>query len=123
MIGPTGSVRRTVLVDCGADDIVFPMSFAAQIGIDLSSAPQLHAQGVGSLPTPVSFAPVILLLTDSIETHRWRAVVGFTTAPLRLSLFGMAGGIQHFRTTIDYARCELEMHPLPSLPVTQDRVP
>lgn len=124
VIGPNGQATPFVLADSGSDDIVFPLALALQLGISLSGAPQRQGSGVGgSQPVPVVYAPVILFLTDGIDAYRWRAVVGFTTAHLRFPLFGIAGGWEHFRTTVDVASREILMLPQPSLPTTQDPVP
>jgi hypothetical protein len=72
---------------------------------------------------PVYFAPVILVLTDSIDTYRWRAVVGFTSAFLKFPLFGIAAGLEFFRTTLDGFRKEVELIAQPNLPATQDASP
>jgi hypothetical protein len=102
---------------------VFPSALAQRIGVDLSQAPQRRSQGVGtSQPTPVLYAPVILVLSDSVQTVRWRATVGFVSAVLRFSLLGIAGGLQFFRTTLDDLH-EVELVPNASLPMTQDPVP
>jgi hypothetical protein len=124
VIGPQGQATTFVLVDSGADDVVFPMDLAPQIGVDLSAAVKRQAQGV-SAPQPASllFAPVLLELSDQNETYRWRAVVAFTQTPLRFSLFGVAGGIEHFLTTLDLGAREITLLPQPSLPVTQDPGP
>ena len=37
--------------------------------------------------------------------------------------FGIAGGIEHFRTTFDVPAHEIHLDPHPSLPATQDAVP
>jgi hypothetical protein len=124
VVGPQGQVTTFVLVDSGADDVVFPADLAPQIGVDLSAAVQRQAQGMGA-PQPASllFAPVLLELSDQNETSRWRAVVAFTQTPLRFSLFGVAGGIEHFLTTIDLGGREITLLPQPSLPATQDPRP
>jgi hypothetical protein len=70
----------------------------------------------------VAYAPVILLLSDSVQTVRWRATVGFVSVLLRFSLFGIAGGLQFFHTALNGVR-DLEMIPDVSLPLTQDPVP
>ncbi len=120
----TGDTAPNAILDSGADDVVFHLDVAAQLGIDLSQAPQLQAQGVGSgTPSCLLFAPVILELSDGSETCRWRAVVAFTAVRLRLPLFGIAGGIEHFRSTVDVAAREVVMIPQPSLPATQDTFP
>jgi hypothetical protein len=123
IIGPKSQETPFVLVDPGSDDIVFPMALAQRIGVDLSQAPQRHSQGVGtSQPVPVLYAAVILVLSDSVQTVRWRATVGFVSVVLRFSLFGIACGLQYFRTTLDGVR-EIELVPNASLPITQDPIP
>jgi hypothetical protein len=123
VIGPRSQETPLVLVDQGSDDIVFPSVLARRIGVNLSGAPQRQSQGVGtSKPVPISFAPVILILSDSVQMVRWRAIVGFVSVPLRFALFGIAGGLQFFRMTQDDLH-ELELVPLASLPVTTDLVP
>ena len=124
IIGPSGQLAREALSDSGSDDVVFPLDYAAHIGVDLSTALQGHAGGVGSTqPVAILFAPVILLLSDQTETCRWRAVVGFTQARLRLPLFGIAGGLEHFLTTLDVFNQQLILLPQPTLPATQDLMP
>ena len=66
---------------------------------------------------------MILLLDDGIERSRWRAVVGFTAAPLRFALLGIAGGVEYFRTTLDVENREILMLPNASIPTTQDATP
>jgi hypothetical protein len=124
VIGPTGQDRRGVLLDSGADDIAFPMVMATRIGVNLSSAPQRHLSGAGSgASVGLLYAPVILELTDGVETCRWRTIVGFAQAPLRISLFGIAGGLEHFLTTFNILGDQIIMVPQPTLPVMQDPRP
>jgi hypothetical protein len=123
VIGPARRWGQYVSVDSSADDVVFPLRIAALLGIDLSSAPQLRAGGVGGQSAPVYFAPVILEMTDYSDTYRWRVVIGFTSAFMKFPLFGIAGGLEFFRTTLDGFRKEVEIIAQPHLPVTQDAVP
>jgi hypothetical protein len=124
VVGPAGQGQYNILVDTGADDVVFPFDIADDIGVDLSVAPVRQAQGVGSAaPSVLVYAPVILKLQDSQETCRWRAVVAFTRAPMRLALLGIAGGLQYFRTILDLDAREVQLLPQPLLPRTQDTVP
>jgi hypothetical protein len=112
--GPRARQVRQILADTGADDVVFPDILASHLGIDLSLAtPGSSFVASGSQPIPVLFAPVVLTLDDGKESCRWRAVVGF--APLRSAygLFGIAGGLEHFRTTLDGGNHSLELVPLP----------
>ncbi|MCI0538969.1 MAG: retroviral-like aspartic protease family protein [Verrucomicrobiales bacterium] len=124
VIGPRGQEDPYALVDTGSDDVVFPMDLAHRLGVDLSQAPRRQSQGVGSAGgVPVLFAPVILCLSDSVQTVRWRATVGFTSASLRFCLFGIAGGLEFFQTILDVPQNILELHPNSLLPATQDAVP
>jgi hypothetical protein len=82
LIGPRAQLQSAVLLDSGADDIVFPTAVAARLGVNLSTALPGQAQGVGGQgPVGLLYAPLILLLSDQIETYRLRAVVAFTSPP------------------------------------------
>jgi hypothetical protein len=123
ILGPGGHCSRLFSVDSSADDIVMGISEAAILGIDLTNAPRITARGVGGQVSSVSFASVILELTDNIATCRWRAVIGFTHAFMQFPLFGFAGGLEFFRTTVDGFRHEVEMIAQPNLPSTQASAP
>jgi hypothetical protein len=123
ILGPKGQWNPHVSVDTSADDVVFRVATAARLGIDLSRAPQLRASGVGGQIAVVYYAPVILLLTDGEDAYRWRATVGFTSAFLKFPLFGIAGALEFFRTTLDGFRKQVELIAQPNLPTTQDAVP
>jgi hypothetical protein len=124
VVGPGGDTSDQVLVDPGADDVVFPLPLAATLGVNLSSAPQRQAGGVGApASAPLLYATVILELRTAAKACRWRAVVAFTPAWMRFSLFGIAGGLQYFRTTFDFEALELTLDPKPSLPTTTDPLP
>src|SRR5947209_19817350 len=78
VIGPTGQDSRPILLDSGADDVVFPMPVATRLGVQLAGAPHHLASGAGARsPVGLHFAPVILELTDGVDRYRWRAQVGF----------------------------------------------
>src|SRR5207237_10776198 len=106
------------------DAVTFPQAWAIRLGIDLATATPGSGHGIGAArPVPLLFAPAILQLSDQQETQRWRAVVGFTSAPLRFAILGIAGGLEHFLTTFDFASPELVMLALNTLPTTQDATP
>jgi hypothetical protein len=118
LIGPTSYFISDILVDSGADDIVFPRRLATRLGIDLTGAPQVQLTGVGSTrPALGFFAPIILELRAAHETYRWRAVAAFTPTPLRIPLLGIACGLEHFRTQLDFESRELILEPKPSLSI------
>ncbi len=124
VIGPSRQIVCDVLVDSGADDVVFPIGWVKRIGIDIHSI-QSRAIGAvaGLVTTPIYYARVILRLTDGADVRRWRAIVGFAQLVTPYGLFGIANGIEYFQTTFDFTRRRLEMMPQPQLPATLDSSP
>jgi hypothetical protein len=44
----------------------------------------------------MTYADVLLQLTDDVTTYRWPATLAFTQAPLKYSLLGIAGCLEYF---------------------------
>jgi aspartyl protease len=109
VLGPAGVKPETGLLDTGADDTVFPEDVARAIGVDLSTAPTgtFSAAGMGSFP--VRYAEVTLRIAGTGELREWKALVGFTAAPLRRPLLGFAGFLQFFTATFHGDREEVEL--------------
>jgi hypothetical protein len=108
-IGPGGTAVDDGLLDTGADDTIFSVRRAAQLGIDLTNAPLGEASGVGGVPVTVYLAEVKLRITDGLEQREWTARVGFTTAPLKRALLGIAGFLEFFNATFFGDREEVEL--------------
>ena len=100
VIGPKGDSRLFLrcLVDPGSDDTIFPLDLAALIGIQLGSLRKYSVRWRGQGYT-LKFAAVELELTDSTETWRWPTVIGFSDAPIRYPLLGIAGSLQFMNVT------------------------
>jgi hypothetical protein len=112
------------MVDTAADDVVFPMRFTTLLGANLDRSTQRHAASVGSRQlVGLMYAPMVMEVRDSLQVCRWRAVVAFTAGKMLFPLFGIAGGLQYFRTTFDVDGDEIILDPKPSLPATQATVP
>jgi len=109
VIGPSGTRIVQGLLDSGSDDTVFPDFVAAQVGIDLTGAPAGSASGVGMVSASVRYAEVSLRIANGGERREWRALVGFTSAPLKRSLLGFAGFLQFFTATFRGDREEVEL--------------
>jgi hypothetical protein len=77
----------------------------------------------GLLKTPILYANIILRLTHGNQVRRWRATVGFAPLAIPYGLFGIANGIEYFKTSFDFNNRRLEMLPQPHLPVTADPTP
>lgn len=111
-----------VLVDTGADDVIFRLEDARTIGLDLSGAPEIvHAVANGGKQR-VRFAEVELTLAATV-THfvRWRAVVGFADIPR--AVLGFRGGLEFFIFTSDATNMRFGLLPNLRMPVAEHRVP
>ena len=109
VIGPTGTSVFLARVDPGSDDTVFPETVAAQVGLDLSSAPVGTGSGVGGQRIRLRYAEVTLRITDGNEQREWLARVGFAPIRLRNPLLGIAGFLQFFNALFLGAGEELEL--------------
>lgn len=109
VLGPAGVKVETGLLDAGADDTVFPEDVARAIGLDLTTAPTGTFSGVGSGSIPLRYGEVSLRIAGPGEFREWKALVGFTAAPLRRPLLGFAGMMQFFTTTFHGDREEVEL--------------
>jgi hypothetical protein len=95
LFGPTGRRRffPRALLDPGADDTVFPLVIAGLIGVALrpDSGHVLRWRGQGHA---LRFGDVSIELSDGAEVWRWSAVIGWSPAPLRYPILGIAGCLQ-----------------------------
>jgi hypothetical protein len=114
LIGPSGTTLELAQLDSGADDCVFPIEFAEEIGIDLSNAPVGEAAGVGQQPVGLRFAQVTMRIANGGERCEWRAWIAFTDMPMKRPLLGFAGFLQFFTATFrgDQEAVELEVNSL-----------
>jgi hypothetical protein len=109
LFGPTMSRVSPALLDTGADDTVFPEALAAQLGLDLTTAPAGSATGVPASGVPLRYASVVLRLSDGRESRQWPAIVGFTPARIVFPMLGFAGCLQFFTSTFRGDQEEVEL--------------
>ncbi len=110
-----GLTRPQLALDCladsAADDTILPLRIAHRLGLDLSTAPVGSARSVGGAVQTYRYAPVLLRLSDGVETCEWQAVVGFLDLPMRQGLLGQAGFFQFFDVTFFGAAREFTVFP------------
>jgi hypothetical protein len=83
---------RLALVDTGSVVTVFPSGVAPLIGVVLGGRQQkLRWRGQSY---PIEFQTVELELAQGGTAWRWRALVGFSTAPLAYPLLGQQGCLE-----------------------------
>jgi hypothetical protein len=78
------TINAVALVDSGADDTVFPLSYAGRLGIDLSGLPATETAGVGS---------------EHNLTYRATVVVRKNNSALRISTIRVMGRDVRFDVT------------------------
>jgi hypothetical protein len=111
-----------LLVDTGADDVIFSASVAARVGIDLRRVPSLRHAGVTGRPFAVQYAEAELTVVAAVDHYvRWRATVGF--ADISRPVFGFAGGLQFFHASFDWAAGRFALVPRADLPAAGTAFP
>jgi hypothetical protein len=95
IFGASGLSRQftRAVADPAADDTVFPLDTAQQIGSVLRPDTGHRIRWRGQLH-PLRFGDVELVLEDGTGVWRWPAVVGFSPAQIRYPLLGTAGCLQ-----------------------------
>lgn len=95
IIGPSGQSRLFLraLLDPGSDDAIFPLDVATMINVSLRSDSKHSIRWRGQRHS-LEFGDVALELSDGASTWKWPAVVGFSSAPIRYPLLGLAGCLQ-----------------------------
>jgi hypothetical protein len=85
-------------LDPGSDDTIFPLDAADLIRARLRSAAK-HSVRWRGRRYALAFGDVQLELIGDAEIWRWPAVIGFSDAPIRYPLLGIAGCLQFFNAT------------------------
>ncbi len=114
---------RLALVDTGSVATVFPSDVAPLIGVVLGGRQQrLRWRGQSY---PIEFQPVELELEQGGTVWRWRALVGFSPAPLAYPLLGQQGCLEWMDAKFRGADhvVELETHRLFPGSVTEMSAP
>lgn len=95
IIGATGLSRQFIraILDPAADDTVFPLDTARQIGVVLRPDTGHRVRWRGQLH-PLRFGDLELVLEDGTAVWNWSATVGFSPAQIRYPLLGTAGCLQ-----------------------------
>jgi hypothetical protein len=117
--GPTGlseHFTRAVL-DSAADDTIFPLDTARQIGAVLRPDTGHRIRWRGQLH-PLRFGDVELVLGAGTGARRWPTIVGFSPAPIRYPLLGTGGCLQFMDARFRGADRIVELETNPTFPGT-----
>lgn len=113
VFGPRGDVWCRMLLDTGADECLFPLSFAPTLGLDHRLLPKSVTQGVGGR-VDVYYAAVRIGVPFSVpsgETDIFQVDVraGFT-AGINIGLLGQNGFFDQCVVVFDYPQDIFTIH-------------
>jgi hypothetical protein len=119
IFGPSGLSRQftRAVVDPAADDTVFPLDTARQIGAVLRPDTGHRVRWRGQLH-PLRFGDVELVLEDGTRIWRWPAVIGFSPAQIRYPILRTAGCLQFMDARFRGADRIAELETNPTFPGT-----
>ena len=110
------------LVDTGADNTVFPLSMARELGIVAHEGKGPGATAFGGQRIPLSYADVDLELFQEEITLRWQGRVQFFDFPEaepEALIVGHEGFLDFFTAIFDGEQTTLELQPNGGLPLTK----
>lgn len=117
--GPNGRLLLIrALVDSGADEVLLPDTLLPRLGFTPGSGVTRGTSGVGGR-TGTIYHPVRLELRAAPNDRLvWDATVGFANLPIHIALFGLAGGLEFFHTTVNVIDRQLTLFPHPMMPLS-----
>ena len=116
--GPTAGSAffPRALLDSGADDTLFPLDVAVQLGVSLLPVTG-HAMRWRGQQQPLRYGNVVLELADATgNLLRWPAVIAFTPVNIRYPLLGIAGGLEYLDARFLGKLREVELEPNDAFP-------
>jgi hypothetical protein len=102
--GPAGAAELLALVDTGADNSVFPLSIAHDLGIQTTPGRGPSATAFGGQQIALSFADVVLELSQDDAEFRWLGRLYFADFPdgtEKAVILGHEGFLDYFTATFD----------------------
>ncbi|MBA4063747.1 MAG: hypothetical protein C0501_08550 [Isosphaera sp.] len=116
--GPNGRLWPVRgLVDTGADEVLFPDYLLKGFGFAAGSGISRGTSGVGGR-SQVVYHPVRLEIRAAPNDRvAWNTTVGFTQLAHNVALFGVAGGLEFFHTTLNVIDNHLGLFPHPTVPL------
>ena len=117
--GPVGHVDVLALVDTGADNSIFPLSVATELGIEPTIGTGPGATAFGGQRIALSFADLVLELAQNGNVIRWRSRVYFADFPNdseKAVILGHEGFLDYFTATFIGEDCVLDLEPNASIP-------
>jgi hypothetical protein len=103
--GPVGPHLADGLLDCAADRVLLSPTVATRAGIDVAALEdEVTILSASLQPVACRQTRVLLELRRNSRRYCWQAEVAVATQPIHLSLWGLKGFLEYFRTTLDGPR-------------------
>ena len=112
--------QQVGLVDTGADNSIFPLSVATDLGIETVPGKGPGPTAFGGQQIALPFAEVVLELTQEDTSIRWRARLYFAEFPNdseKAVILGQEGFLDYFTATFIGEDCVLVLEPNKSIPL------
>ncbi len=114
--GPLGHVDVLALVDSGADNSIFPLAIATDLGIETTPGKGPGATAFGGQRIGLSFGDVEVELSQDGNTIRWRTRLYFADFPDEKAVVLGHEGFFYFTATFIGEDCVLDLKPNDNLP-------
>ncbi len=118
--GVNGFAAYLALVDTGADNSMFPLSIARELGIETNKAKGPGATAFGGQEISLSFADIALEISEQNATVCWEARVhffDFANSELETLVVGHQGFLDFFVATFDGGQMTLDLQPNNDMPL------
>ncbi len=117
--GPNGRLfLLDALVDSGADEVLIPQTLLAGLGFAPGSGITRGTSGVGGRTATVYQRVRLELRTAPNDRLVWNTTVAFGHVPFNIVLFGIAGGLEFFHTTLNVIDRQVTLYPHPMMPLS-----
>jgi len=121
VFGPTGAAELLALVDTGSDNSILPLSIAHDLGIETTLGKGPSASAYGGQRIALSFADVLLELSQDEVVLRWSSRLYFADFPgdsEKAVILGHEGFLDYFTATFDGENCVATLEPNESIPLS-----
>jgi predicted aspartyl protease len=119
--GPAGTADMLALVDTGADSSILPLSVAHELGIETTPGKGPGAMAFGGERIALSFAEVVLEVSQHETAIRWPARLYFADFPddtEKAVILGHEGFLDYFTATFDGEECVVTLEPNGGIPIS-----
>ncbi len=120
IFGPAGVAETLALVDTGADNSILPLSIARDLRLETTPGKGPDAAAFGGQRIPLSFAEVVLEISENEVPIRWRGRLYFADFPddaEKAVILGHEGFLDFFTATFDGENCVLTLEPNDGIPI------